>query len=244
MGELPGGEGFELRVSLPGDERVTIELDAIDRAPRTSLRLGASWEGRSGERLTGLGARHSEGFDQRGRRVRLGADRRYTGPDCPPDMLETGGIPQGDCAPAPWLLSSAGWALWSETWGAGLELDLSERVSVSQRLRGRAASPAPADRPHTRRPAPSLPAPDGAPALLPEWAYGHWKSRDVYGHEREVLEDLEGYVEHALPLDAIVIDSPWESQYNTWLFNPCPVPRPGAPGRTGFARRASARWSG
>ncbi len=41
-----------------------------------------------------------------------------------------------------------------------------------------------------------------------------------------MLEDLEGYVEHALPLDAIVIDSPWESQYNTWRFNPFQFPDP------------------
>ena len=31
------------------------------------------------------------------------------------------------------------------------------------------------------------------PALLPEWAYGHWKSRDVYEHQRDVLDDFEGY---------------------------------------------------
>ena len=65
--------------------------------------------------------------------MRLGADRRYTGPDCPPEMLAEGGIPQGDYVPVPWLLSSAGWAAWVETWGAGLDLDLDGRVTVSQR---------------------------------------------------------------------------------------------------------------
>jgi len=199
---------------------------ATSSLARAGLRLGASWPGRLRERLTGLGARHSEGIDQRGRRVTLGADRRYTGPDCPPEMLETGGIPQGDCAPAPWLLSSAGWALWAETWGAGFELDLRERLSVSQRSEAGPlrlhllTDPSPAAR---LRHYLQL---TGVPALLPEWAYGHWKSRDVYGHERDVLEDLEGYVEHQLPLDAIVIDSPWESQYNTWLFNPLQFPDP------------------
>jgi alpha-glucosidase (family GH31 glycosyl hydrolase) len=34
------------------------------------------------------------------------------------------------------------------------------------------------------------------------------------------LEDFDGYAEHGIPLDAIVIDSPWETQYNTWRFNP------------------------
>jgi len=62
------------------------------------------------------------------------------------------------------------------------------------------------------------------PALLPEWGYGHWKSRDVYTHQRDVEEDFEGYREHGLALDAIVLDSPWETQYNTWKFNPHQFP--------------------
>jgi Glycosyl hydrolases family 31 len=240
-GELAGGQPFELHVSIPERDHLAIALHincplgyasggdapgSRPRGPEGSLRLGASWPAGPDERLTGLGARHGEGFDQRGRLVRLGADRRYTGPDCPPDMLETGGIPQGDCAPAPWLLSSAGWALWAETWGAGLELDLRDRLSVSQRAEAGPlrlhllTDPTPAARlRHYLRLT-------GFPALLPEWAYGHWKSRDVYGHERDVLEDLEGYSEHSLPLDAIVIDSPWATQYNTWRFNSHQFPDP------------------
>jgi len=62
------------------------------------------------------------------------------------------------------------------------------------------------------------------PALLPEWGYGHWKSRDVYEHQRDVEDDHGGYRRNDLPLDAIVIDSPWETQYNTWEFNPHQFP--------------------
>ena len=32
----------------------------------------------------------------------------------------------------------------------------------------------------------------GFPAVLPEWGYGFWKSRDVYEHQDDVLEDYEG----------------------------------------------------
>jgi hypothetical protein len=49
-----------------------------------------------GRALVGLGARHGTDFDQGGRRIQLGADRRYTGPDCPPERLADGGVPQGD----------------------------------------------------------------------------------------------------------------------------------------------------
>ena len=33
------------------------------------------------------------------------------------------------------------------------------------------------------------------PAVLPEWAYGHWKSRDVYEHQRDVEADFQGYLD-------------------------------------------------
>jgi alpha-glucosidase (family GH31 glycosyl hydrolase) len=206
----------DVKVELD-DERVTIEI----APPPSSFRLGAEWEARPGERFTGLGARHGEQLDQTGRRVRLGADRRYTGPDCPPDMLDVGGIPQGDYAPVPWLLASRGYALWIETGGDGVELDLGHRVSVSTRAAAGPfrlhvlTDPTPAAR--LRR---FLRLSGSLPGLLPEWAYGHWKSRDVYEHQRDVEDDFEGYGRHALPLDAIVIDSPWETQYNTWEPNP------------------------
>jgi alpha-glucosidase (family GH31 glycosyl hydrolase) len=219
-------------VTAEGRARVLVRLAARERLelevhPQPApFRLGARWRASAGEHLTGLGARHHEGVDQRGRIVRLGADRRYTGPDCPAEMLAEGGIPQGDYAPVPWLNSSAGWAAWVETWGPGLELDLRDPLCVSQRgaagpLRLRLfCDPTPAARlRHYLRLT-------GFAALLPEWAYGHWKSRDVYEHQRDVLDDLEGYLEHSLPLDAIVIDSPWATQYNTWRFNPHQFPDP------------------
>jgi alpha-glucosidase (family GH31 glycosyl hydrolase) len=222
-GALDSGREFSLAIHLPGVDRVAIEFEAAGEP----FRLSAAWRPHPGERLTGLGARHGEGFDQRGRVLQLGADRRYTAPDCPPDMLDAGGVPQGDYAPAPWLLSSLGAAFWVETHGPGLELDLGNPLVVSQR--GAAGplrlhllcDPTPASR---LRHYLKL---TGMPALLPEWGYGHWKSRDVYEHADDVIADLEGYGSNELPLDAIVIDSPWETQYNTWRFNPSQFPDPG-----------------
>jgi alpha-glucosidase (family GH31 glycosyl hydrolase) len=212
----------DVEVSSPAGDRLLISIDPADGG---WLRLGASWPLLEGERVTGIGARHGLGFDQRGRRVQLGADRRYTGPDCPPEFLEDGGIPQGDYAPVPWLLSSAGWAAWIETAGPGVEIDLcDDRVSVSVRT---AAGPLRLHLFVGPTPSARLRAflrETGLPALLPEWAYGHWKSRDVYEHQEDVEDDWRGYRRHDLPLDAIVIDSPWETQYNTWRFNPHQFP--------------------
>src|SRR5919108_413135 len=64
----------------------------------------------------------------------------------------------------------------------------------------------------------------GRPALLPEWGYGFWKSRDVYEHQEDAEEDVHGCRWHGIPLDAIVLDSPWETQYNTWVPNPHQFP--------------------
>ncbi|MBV8997659.1 MAG: hypothetical protein JO304_01275, partial [Solirubrobacterales bacterium] len=36
--------------------------------------------------------------------------------------------------------------------------------------------------------------------------------------------DYEGMRRHDIPLDAIVLDSPWATQYNTWEFNPFQFP--------------------
>jgi len=218
-----GGREAEVTIAMPEAFRITVEL----RCEPAPFRLEASWLALLGERLTGLGARHGEPFDQRGRQIRLGADRRYTGPDCPPDLLAEGGIPQGDYAPAPWLISSAGWALWVETHGAGLTFDLAganhcvSQLSAAGPLRLHfILDPTSAGRlRHYLRLT-------GNPPVLPEWAYGHWKSRDVYEHQSDVEEDWRGYREHDLPLDAIVIDSPWETQYNTWRFNPHQFPDP------------------
>ena len=60
--------------------------------------------------------------------------------------------------------------------------------------------------------------------MLPEWGYGFWKSRDVHEHQDDVLDDFDGFRRHRIPLDAIVIDSPWATQYNTWEFNPYQFP--------------------
>ena len=218
---LQGGRHARLSIELPGRDRVELVL-VPDGAP---LRLAIDWDRRSEERIVGLGARHNTSFDQAGRRIQLGADRRYTGPDCPAEMLAQGGIPQGDCAPLPWMLSSRGYAARVRTDANGTCFDLEgERISVSTRAHAGplaltlfcATTPAARLRALCRH--------TGFPALLAEWGYGFWKSRDVHEHQDDVFDDFDGFRRHGIALDAIVIDSPWETQYNTWEFNPHQFP--------------------
>jgi alpha-glucosidase/alpha-D-xyloside xylohydrolase len=125
---LHSGRRAELRIALPEDEHVVFELEA-EGGP---LRLALEWDERPEERFNGLGARHHPLVDHHGRAIQLGADRAYTGPDCPPDMLELGGIPQGDYAPVPWLQSSRGYAVWVQTWANGTRFDLGPPASGSR----------------------------------------------------------------------------------------------------------------
>jgi alpha-glucosidase (family GH31 glycosyl hydrolase) len=220
-----------LAAHFPGSRTASIDVElAADRLrltvdPGTApLRCVLAWPARPDERFTGLGARHGTRADQSGREIQLGADRRYTGPDCPPEYLAHGGIPQGDYAPVPFLCSSQGWSAWIETYGNGTRMDLRDEVALSVRCASgplvvhlyAARTPVARLRAHLRE--------TGLPAVLPEWAYGHWKSRDVYEHQSDVEADVDGFAEHALPLDAVVLDSPWETAYNTWEPNPHQFP--------------------
>ncbi len=218
---LSGGRRASLEVLVSADDRVCLEVSPEGEP----LRVALDWRRRADERYVGMGARHGTQLDQAGRIVQLGADRRYTGPDCPAELLAGGGIPQGDCAPVPWVVSSRGYAAWIRSAANGIQFDLSgDRVSASTRCSG---GPLRLDFLCDPTPAAQLRAfcrLTGFPAVLPEWGYGFWKSRDVYGHQDDVVEDYEGLRRHEIPLDAIVIDSPWATQYNTWEFNPHQFP--------------------
>ena len=159
-------------------------------------------------------------------------------------MLDIGGIPQGDCAPVPFVLVLARLGGVARDRGRRRRASRSARRSSSRPARppARCASTCSARRRPRARLRDYLRACGALPALLPEWAYGHWKSRDVYEHQRDVEADLDGYREHDLPLDAIVLDSPWATQYNTWEFNPHQFPdAPGMIARLRVARRAHGR---
>jgi alpha-glucosidase (family GH31 glycosyl hydrolase) len=233
---LEGGRAARLGLSLGADDELDLEL-TCEGGP---LRLAIDWDRRAEEHFAGLGARHGTRVDQAGRAIQLGADRRYTGPDCPPEMLAAGGIPQGDCAPVPWLLSSRGYAVWAQTDANGTRFDFEgERVSISTRAQ---AGPLRAKVICAPTPAARLRAfcrLTGFPAVLPEWGYGFWKSRDVHEHQDDVLDDFHGFRRHRIPLDAIVIDSPWATQYNTWEFNPYQFPD--AAGMVAMMRDAGVR---
>ena len=83
---LDGGRAAHVRIEVAAPDRVSLSFHAEGEP----LRLGLDWDRRAEEHLVGLGLRHHARFDQAGRDIQLGADRRYTGPDCPAEMLAAG----------------------------------------------------------------------------------------------------------------------------------------------------------
>ena len=153
-------------------------------------------------------------------------------------MLEQGGIPQGDYAPAPWLLSSAGYAVWLETDGTGAASSSDpSRIAVSTRSAAGPlrlhlfTDPTPAARLR------SLPARSRASRrCCPNGATATGRAATSTSTSRRRGGRFRGLPRALVPLDAIVIDSPWETQYNTWEFNPHQFPD-----ARGLMRRMRAR---
>lgn len=60
----------------------------------------------------------------------------------------------------------------------------------------------------------------GRAILPPYWAFAPWKGRDFHQDDAQVFEDVDRTRSLGLPASVILIDSPWATAYNTYLFNP------------------------
>jgi alpha-D-xyloside xylohydrolase len=136
--------------------------------------------------------------------------------------------------PIPFFLSTTGYGLWVDTTGeATFDLNVSDRNqivvdAVSNRLRIRLftgeteKSKADAGKfPAILAAFTSLACGDQPAAILPPyWAFAPWQSRDFHSSEAEVREDVDRTRELGLPASVIVLDSPWATAYNSYIFNP------------------------
>lgn len=65
---------------------------------------------------------------------------------------------------------------------------------------------------------PEEPLPDPA-RHTPRWAFEPWISKDISDRE-DTLAFVQGFRDHGIPVGAVVLDSPWDSQYTTFVPNP------------------------
>jgi alpha-D-xyloside xylohydrolase len=60
----------------------------------------------------------------------------------------------------------------------------------------------------------------GAAPLFPLWAYGYWQSKLAYTSQSELLAVAAKYRELHIPIDNIVLDAGWETEFGSREFNP------------------------
>ena len=59
----------------------------------------------------------------------------------------------------------------------------------------------------------------GRARLAPYWAFAPWKSRNWHPDMAAVFEDVDRYRQLGIPGDVLVLDSPWATNYNTFVMN-------------------------
>ena len=75
---------------------------------------------------------------------------------------------------------------------------------------------APADDDPCKPAVESVPTP---PLSTPRWAFEPWISKDISTAD-DTRAFVQGFRERDIPVGAVVLDSPWETHYNTFVPNP------------------------
>ncbi len=77
---------------------------------------------------------------------------------------------------------------------------------------------------------PQCPFDAGAPEVIadpvihtPRWAFEPWISKDI-STGPDTYDFVKGFRDRDIPIGAVVIDSPWETNYNTFIPNPTRYP--------------------
>jgi alpha-D-xyloside xylohydrolase len=153
--------------------------------------------------------------------------RGYVLPVVTDDRYGNKGV--GSYKPVPFFMSSRGFGVWVDTLAPGvLDLSATERFTSKLRFPGSRlrvvllAGPALADV------LAAFTDLTGRPPVPPAWSFALWKSRDIHRSAEEVYEDVERLRAHRIPASVLVIDSPWETGFNTFEVNRTQFPDPEA----------------
>ena len=57
------------------------------------------------------------------------------------------------------------------------------------------------------------------PVFTPRWAFRPWISKDI-SDGADTRAFVQGFADRDIPVGVIVLDSPWETHYNTFVVNP------------------------
>ncbi|MCC6157419.1 MAG: hypothetical protein IT350_05150 [Deltaproteobacteria bacterium] len=63
-----------------------------------------------------------------------------------------------------------------------------------------------------------VPPVNNPPPPYPEWVHRHWVWEDE-STQQSALDHVQGYLDRDIPVGAVIIDSPWETGYNTFEWD-------------------------
>jgi len=66
----------------------------------------------------------------------------------------------------------------------------------------------------------------GRPPLLPKWAFGLWVTSYPQEHQDAVISLVQAHKEHAIPLDAVILDYHWEERFHNFKWRQELIPEP------------------
>lgn len=70
---------------------------------------------------------------------------------------------------------------------------------------------------------PAFSDPPAAALLTPRWAFEPWISKDISTAD-DTRAFVQGFLDRDIPVGVVVLDSPWETSYNTFVPNPARYP--------------------
>lgn len=74
----------------------------------------------------------------------------------------------------------------------------------------------------------SSPPPGTTPPITPRWAFEPWAWEDNTNTRQSTESVITGYLSRQIPVGAVIIDSPWETTYNTLVWDTTRYPSPTA----------------
>jgi alpha-D-xyloside xylohydrolase len=123
--------------------------------------------------------------------------------------------------PIPFYLSTTGYGLWVDTTAeAVFDMNATSREDVLITVPAQELRIVLIQGPEFPRILNRFTSMAGRSMLPPYWSFAPWIGRDYHRNDRDVREDMEKTRTLGLPTSVILIDSPWATGYNSYLFNP------------------------
>lgn len=122
--------------------------------------------------------------------------------------------------PVPFFMSTRGYGVWARSYAPGkFDLNTTDRFHCRIIYPEKSLTLVFLSGPSFAKMLEAYTALSGRAPVPPDWAFAPWKSRDVHRNRGEVIEDVERTRRLHLPASVLVIDSPWETGYNSFVMN-------------------------